>query len=392
MIFDDIPRTDARPAGHAEGRFAFLNRSASRYFGSVRDLMEEWFSHVPAHAQAELRGSLRADDRQADAAFWELFLHEAYRRSDYDIEIHPALPGSTNHPDFRLSKGGAQFYLEAVSVGVPPANVAEDRRLRDVHQVLSDMQITNFSLELSIYSVGGRPLATRKLRASLRQWVDDLDPDEVAARAEVSSAVGFGRLPEHVWADDGWSLVLHALPLRTEVQHRPHSALGVMGPGEATIVDNVTGIGRVLEFKRSKYGQLDAPLVIAVLSNTEYPTHDYEVEQALYGVSAYRPTDGAAHPDSFFADGHWLTRRGWRNAGAPQVVTAYGLKPWTPTKTQPRLWQTLEPQVERPPQPGWLSRIEIGGQAIPLPAEPLATHFGLPDDWPGMAEPDFDLR
>lgn len=67
----------------------------------------------------------------------------------------------------------------------------------------------------------------------------------------------------------------------------------MMGPGEATIVDNLTGLTRVLDSKRGKYGPLDAPLVVAVQSNTDIPTHDYEVEQALFGVSSRRPRETA---------------------------------------------------------------------------------------------------
>ena len=54
-VFDDIVRTDGRPARYGEGRFEFLNRSASLYFGLVRDLIEEWFSHVPSQHQPGLR-------------------------------------------------------------------------------------------------------------------------------------------------------------------------------------------------------------------------------------------------------------------------------------------------------------------------------------------------
>ena len=38
--------------------------------------------------------------------------------------------------------------------------------------------------------------------------------------------------------------------------------------------------------KANKYGPLDAPLVIAVLSNTKYRTEDIDVERALVGTLA----------------------------------------------------------------------------------------------------------
>jgi hypothetical protein len=391
MLFDAIARSDATPARHDEERFAFLNRSASRYFGYVRELMEEWFSHVPAEAQVELRGALRADDRQSESAFWELYLHEAYLRSGYAIEIHPELPGLRTHPDFRMACDDQVFYLEAVSVGQLPAEIAEDRRLDGVYQILANLRIENFALEVSTYRVGPRPLSTRGLRGALQKWLTGLDPERVALEAESAEAAGLDRLPEMPWNDDGWSLIFHALPLREQARGKERSALGMMGPGEATVVDNVSGIIRVLDSKHGKYGVLDAPLVVAVLSNTKYPTRDYEIEQALFGISARRPAESVEYPDSMFQEGFWLTKRGWRYRDTPQVVTAAELKPWTVTKTQPKLWQTLEPRVPLTTQPEWLARMMIGAEAVPAPASDLPRHFDLEPDWPGMAEPDFDI-
>ncbi len=124
LVFDEVARWDATPARKNEGRFDFLNRSASPYFGRVRDLIEDWFANFPPAHQAALRGDLRASDDQSASAFWELYLHESYRRSGYAIEIHPPVAGRGTHPDFLMSKEGERFYVEAVSVGRRPAEVA----------------------------------------------------------------------------------------------------------------------------------------------------------------------------------------------------------------------------------------------------------------------------
>ncbi|MCU4187339.1 hypothetical protein K6U06_23455 [Acidiferrimicrobium sp. IK] len=390
-VFDDLARTDATPARHNEGRFAFLNRSASQYFQEVRDLIEDWFAHLPQPAKKDLRGALRADDRQMESAFWELFLHEAYRCSGYEIEIHPDVPGRPTRPDFRMTRDEERFYIEAVSVGQAATAIGEDRRLQDLHQILADLQVQDFSLELSTYTIGPKPLATRGLRRELQDWLAGLDPDEVARSVEARTAVGFDALPAFAREDEGWRLEFHALPLRDEVRGRPRSALGMLGPGEAVVVDNVTGIRRALDSKKSKYGQLDAPLVVAVLSNTMYPTKDYEFEQALYGVSSYRPHESPRRPDSLFQEGFWLTKAGWRYGNVPQVVSAAGLSPWTVTTIRPRLWTTLEPGATATQQPDWLARLDLTVEARPLPSTAMGPCFGLPPDWPGMAEPDFDL-
>lgn len=390
-VFDDVARTDKRPGRYGESTFAFLNRSASTYFGVVRDLIEEWFANVPAEHQAQLRGGLRNDDAQFASSFWELYLHEAYRRSEFGIQIHPEVPSKETHPDFRLEGGGEHFYIEAVSVGRRAAHIAEDSRLQQVHRVLTEMRTRGFGLELSTYGVGPRPLSTQRLRTALQAWIRTLDPDDVSRRALASPAAGFARMPEYTWEDDGWSLVFHALPRGEWVRDEDLPALGVMGPGEATAVDNVTGIRRVLEKKRSRYGALDGPLVIAVLSNTEIPTRDYEFENALFGIGSYPPAQrvGNGH---LFEEGLWVTTAAWHNAHVPQVIAASNLMPWSVARVQPRIWSTLEPGVIGPSQPDWLAPVEANGRPEPGDATPIASHFGLPEDWPAAGDPDFDPR
>ena len=383
VIFDETRRTDATPGQPNESHFQFLNRSASAYFGCVRDLMEGWLDHVPFEAQQDLVGAFRGDNRQHEAAFWELYLHEGYRRSGFNIEIHPAVPGSTNRPDFRLDYDGSAFCLEAVSVGQPPHTIAEDRRLQEVHRVLEEMRINGFVLGLDTYSIGAAPLSTRPLRNALHAWLAGLDPDKVTEDSLTSPVAGFASLPELPWDDAGWSLVFRAIPYS---RGEPRRALGVTGPGEATIVDNVSGVRRVLNAKYGRYGALDRPLVIAVQSNTMIPTQDYEIDQALYGITSRRPTE--ADRGHFFEEGFWCTPGGWRRGDTPQVITAHGLEPWSVANIVPRLWSTLEKNIHGPLQPSWLAARQRRARATPgseqQSRQALRSRRRLPSERPGF--------
>jgi hypothetical protein len=114
-LFDTSDRTDATPLRPGESRFEFLNRSASIFVRPIRELLQEWLDHVPADARRDLVGALQGDNRQHESAFWELYLHEGFRCSGYEIEIHPEIPGITTGPDFRMSDGTTRFYLETVA-------------------------------------------------------------------------------------------------------------------------------------------------------------------------------------------------------------------------------------------------------------------------------------
>lgn len=390
MLFDDFDRTDATPARPGESRFDFLNRSASRYFGAVRGFMEAWLAQVPSEAQRDLVGALRGQNRQHEAAFWELYLHEGYRCSGATITIHPAVPGATARPDFLIELGAAAFYLEAVSVGLDPAAAGEDRRLEAVYAVLHDMRIEDFSIGVETYGIGAQALATKPLRHALRSWLGGLDPDQVYEETMASTAVGFDRLPQLAWEREGWSLLFTATPLIAEARGRPRRALGMMGPGEAVLVDNITGVRRVLDAKYGKYGVLDLPLVIAVQSNTEYPTRDYEVEQALYGISSRRPADPTLEPHHLIEEGFWRTKMGWRRADCPQVITVYDLAPWTVRKVAPRVWTTLEPDIAPVLQPPWLRPMVVEDQSLPGDGLDLVEFFDVPELLL-TGDPDFDL-
>ena len=384
VVFDKIDRISLEPSAANESLFAFLNRSATKFFGEVRRLMEDWISHVPAEHQADLVARLRSDaNDDFESAFWELYLHEAYLRSGATVDIHPDIQGSTKHPDFRVNFPGHSFYLEAVRVGAAPADRGERKRLAKVEAVLDALAAEKFTLHFSWDVIGPTSLGTKKLKGALNDWLNSLDHAALVRQQDLYGTFGGPNLP---WNVDGWELTFTALP----VHPKPRTGLiGIRGPGRARIVDNVTGLRRALDSKANKYGELDAPLVIAVLSNTEYPTRSYEMLQALYGLSALIPTRAAENPSDLVRDGHWLTNAGWRRGHTPQVILGTALWPWWILSKRPQLWQTLQPSIVGPVQPDWLDRVDISGpEPLVLPGTPLYALFGLPDDWLA-GEPDF---
>jgi hypothetical protein len=329
MLFGNIDRTDRTPKRPGESRFKFLNRSGTEYFGAVRELMEDWLSHVPAGDRSDLVGALRADDRQHESAFWELYLHEAYVRAGCQVQIHPDVPGTSNHPDFHVTlNSGEVFYLEAVGVGQDGSAISRDQRLQDVYRVLEAMKITDFILGLDAFDVGPRPLATGPLRAALRNWLTGLDPQAVGDAVDAQSLGGFSPLPSFAWEKDGWSLMFHAFPVRDEVRGTPRRALGIMGAGQAHVVDNVTGLRRVLQQKCVRYGVLNAPFVTAVQSNTFIPTRDYEVDRVLYGLASGRPTDPRQEHAGLVEEGFWRTSLDYSSLGARQQVGSTKVPAW----------------------------------------------------------------
>src|SRR6266853_1390738 len=114
-LFDDFERLDVRPRRQNEGGFTYMNASARPGIDAIRQLLESWFMHLPADAQADIRGRFRSREQaQHESAFFELYWHEVFTRCGYELEIHPVLPDVATNPDFlALRNRVPQFYLEA---------------------------------------------------------------------------------------------------------------------------------------------------------------------------------------------------------------------------------------------------------------------------------------
>jgi len=120
MLFDDFERINGNPAEHGESLYTFLNRAAGEYWQSVRDVLTEWLSHYPEVERSTLISRFRRTDRRGFlGAFWELYLHEVFRRLGFEIALHPAVSGTTHRPDFRLQLGTAITFVEAVTIYEP---------------------------------------------------------------------------------------------------------------------------------------------------------------------------------------------------------------------------------------------------------------------------------
>ena len=376
-LFSFRPRNDRAPMRPNESTFRFLDRSASRRSEEVRRLLNEWVAGLPEAGRPDLIPRLRSTDQDTfEAAFWELYLYTTYSRSGYRLTDHPDVPNSPNHPDFKVDGNGTVFYLEAVRPGATAPDTAAGRRLDDVAAALGRVRAEQrFMVGLSFYEVGPNALPTTALRLRLTTWLGELDPDSVAA--EVAAGSLFDDAPRLPWSHEGWELEFLAIPLRAKAKGNELSLVGMVGPGRAQWVNNLEGLRRVLAYKANNYGVLDHPLVIAVMSNAEFRTDDFE--QALFGRAVGRREDSIRDPRLVVEGGHWLTSRGWRNGHAPQVIAASALNPWSITQIHPRLWTTLEPEVVVPSQPDWLSRVYIvGNQAADASLHAL---FGLPPGW-----------
>src|SRR5262249_27974940 len=124
-----------------------------------------------------------------------------------------------------------------------------------------------------------RPRRTEIVRP-VERWLSGLDPDEVANGHERT-----GLLPSLKLDVRDWVIQLDAFPIKPEARGEPNHRLGGVGPMSRGWVNDIDRLERSLERKLSHYGELDAPLVVAVLGISPF-LERRDVEQALFGRHA----------------------------------------------------------------------------------------------------------
>ncbi|WP_146076521.1 hypothetical protein [Rathayibacter sp. AY1A7] len=376
QVFDAVRRVDPSSRRHNEPRFHFLNRVTGAYWDQVRALLETWSDHYPSDARGDLVSRLRSSiDRQSSAAWWELYLHESLRRADFDVTVHPDLPGG-RRPDFLAEGAGETFYLEAKSLfGKATGSAA---RLNEVLDALNKVRSPNFFLSLDIRAIGRLALPTKKLRRDLETWLNDLDPDIVKPHAWLEDLGERRSITQ-----DGWDIHFHPLPISPEARGLEHQVVAAWNPHDGP-AESATTIRASLDAKGSAYGELDHPLVLAFNLDSGFD-RSFETANALYGAAMV--SFSAANPDNAIetrnTDGYWGYPGAWRHRDVSAVLVGSNVAPWTAATATATLWHHPSPLVEVAGLGAW-HRTQLVGELIESLEARQQIHelFGLADPWP----------
>src|SRR5947209_1466108 len=117
-LFRAGPRDRQGPRGHTESEYAFLDDSAREPIVRIRSVLDDWYGRLPIAARASIRNRFSAAALGHHlGALLELYLHEAFLRLDYELDLDIGREDAAHRrPDFLLAQGGAGFYVEATAV------------------------------------------------------------------------------------------------------------------------------------------------------------------------------------------------------------------------------------------------------------------------------------
>lgn len=383
QIFDRITRSDDSPSKHVEPYAEFLNRVSGQYWDQVRDCIEQWAAAFPEESRADLRSRLRdrGKDQSVRSALWEIYLHAMLTGSEYEVECHPDLPGTSRKPDFLASGEGGHFYLEARVVSPAEGQVAIDNRRGQIYDVLNQISNPNFYLAVRIAREGKSSPRAGKMKNDLDRWLNSLQPDEVQTVAVDRSE----SLPEYRWEDGEWLIVFTALP-GSPARQQPTSRVIAGYPIEVDNMDEIAPIRKALKDKGSAYGKVDAPFVVAIASYSGFVT-DGDVEDALYGTSRHFRTYDANRSPSYHmerhGDGYWKPESPGGRPGVSGVLVAVAPAPWNWSSSVPTLWENPNPTFSAPDVKVWRQGIPRGVEVVYKAADVKPhTVLGLSPDWP----------
>jgi hypothetical protein len=375
-IFDDITREDTNPPYQDDTAFAYLNRSGRPEAARVRQLVDDWLTHYPAHDRDSLVARLRsAIDDQHRGAFFELFIHElVITRGHKVVAIEPKLAHTEKSPDFLVeAKEGHQLYLECVvATGRSQQEVAEQARLNKALTAINRTPPPVHFLDLSVHGAPTAPISIKKMKRMLLAWIAKLPDDDTCMDAAPFE-----------YEECGVSISLRSFPRRN--RDRAGRAIGARFFPVRQVTDDEDVRG-ALEKKASRYGTLDHPYVVAVNALGVW-ARESNAEDALFGspcLVVRRMEDGTiTREEDRNTDGVWWGPAGGRRKRLSAVLSTEQIDPWNFASRHGRLihnpWATA-------PLPTFELGIDDyerqdGGYRI-KEGRRMGELVGLPEGWP----------
>lgn len=271
--------------------------------------------------------------------------------------------------------------IEAIAPGTSPEAKAAAKRRGVFFDAVNKVRDPNFYLWLDHLGEGMAPPASARLRAELRGWLAQLDPDDFNDLATA---------PTRHWEHNAWSATFRAVPKRVEARgvRNDDRAIGIYGHTGAAIVDDAPAIRNALAAKHRAYGTLGAPFIIVL--GTYIHDHDrWHSTNALYGYSAVqleeRPdgetiTRAIRQPDGYFG-----APPAWNNGNVSGVLLVNQLMPYYVHRAETTLWLHPDPLYPLAADTGltW-EVVQLRGTRLDETAAGRSARefFELPDPWP----------
>ncbi|HRE57240.1 MAG TPA: hypothetical protein PLW09_05405 [Candidatus Kapabacteria bacterium] len=278
-LFEHKVRTDDKHANHLDNTYNFYDRSSSKQVAQLRETLNAWFDNYPKSEKPELK---RRFQTSFSSPFFELFLHELFRRQGFTLEPHPILPGTKKRPDFLVRGHGLEFYLEAKeSTAKSEIEKSNENRINQLYDQINKSNTPNFFFrinELQLKSTN-QP-SGKKIVKYIESQLPRFDPDKVAKTLQQK---GLENLETITYDDIDVKLVISLIPKSSNAQGKE----GLNPIGIYPLVSYWGGadmpIKTSIEKKAARYGEIEKPYLICINSTSEKGDVGYDMMNALFG-------------------------------------------------------------------------------------------------------------
>jgi len=381
-VFTKQRRGDVGGYRELEPKFDYLDRSARPEAAAIRRRITRWLEAYPmAHRQEWIARFTCGDDIAYASAFFELYLFTYFTRAGFRLQVAPGSEqGTVKAPDFRATRKGLAFYLEATTAhdqGTAGQRVKSWKAIVRSH-------IDSISNDFFFVSLEwGRDPSTQPAPAraaqSVERWLTTL---EYAALRAQYAAPEF-EFPTLALEIGGGNLRVLAVP-----KNNPRQTHGLLGAETFGLrqVNVLTAVRSALKHKSSRYGDLELPYVVAinVLANT---AGDDEFVDALYGTPEVVVHADGRHRWRYGSDGGFGHLGRPRAQGVSGVLCVRDLSPWTIGQEHEsrRMYLLHHPNCRTPLPVGAFSMSERwvqSGRIMSSRGRYSRGLLGIPRDWP----------
>jgi hypothetical protein len=385
-MFEDKERTDPSRKRHGEFTYAFYDRVAGKEYRVIRDLVNRWTGELPEAEISKIVPRFRKlEEMKFDTALAEIVMHAAFLWLGFQVDVAPKMAGNDRNPDFLLrdSTGRPLAYAEVTSINPPEDEVARNNREAPIFEALNQVDIPgDLRLMYDVEAFGHNSIPIQQVRREVASWAAD-NAEEARSQKPVEKVFVFG-----TWR---LRLLLHA-----GFKERPGSRKifmwGDINGRSMGPLKGLAELGKVLNAKVRKYGDLSLPFLIVVfdrISRFGFLDLPSDVADALFGreFRAERVVNGKTVESRIIRETlGWMGRPGRpRNTSASAVMVFPHCDIWRlgEAKYDPLL--VHHPWAAHPLPVGMLPfrRLEMDeNEGRVIPATSIGEILGLPQPWP----------
>ncbi|BDC50440.1 hypothetical protein F183_A27560 [Bryobacterales bacterium F-183] len=243
---------------------------------------------------------------------------------------------------------------------------------------LDELETDNFFIGVHVLRQSATSGSGKRLKRFVIEQFGKLHRDEIRSRFE---QVGLDGLPTATYQEEGWEILLTALPKSDSSDEDEYSR--AIGFEQTGVIELKTSgiVRRALEKKAARYGHQGCPQIIAVNSLDPF-TSDQHFSDALFGDECFEMTTtetGHSFRETRLPNGLW------HDGSGPRYRRISGVLAFTNATTSRGFNATatlyLNPWASEPYQ-GELTRLTTArvhaGRLVTTPGTPLTEVLGLP--------------